>query len=1656
MKSLIYELSIDNGTTWNDIGDIINTNDTVITQSICTNEYKSAVDTANITLRAPQSQWDISSGPTLRSSIIDALFTLYRTEGEEQVLNHLLIRISEGEGPWEQRTKYFYGCIDRSSITLTSTKIPGAITIQCKDISVIKLDDEVADWIVLEKYDGTVKGSDIVLPVEQPDGSTVEAAVPVTFSNVVKYLLRHAGYQYDLTNTSLEDGDDRTLPIFVVDADDSESYRDYIDALLFEAGGYVLNFRADGVAEIVKLPYDDEVAIHRVVTNYNKKTSLKTETKILEEDGVELTWSTVAEKEDEGVYVDDFTRTVTESGTILGQQIPDPAEGDDDYEKTEDAEGNVIDNKGSCYWPAGGEFEATYQEFDSDLLDYEYNYGFSQTQNKDLSILAVRDVELETKVMNKDGTKELKFDDVFEYPNIPSIGYEGAPVIYPTKAWYLLHLKDETQVVNLVFFRLKGRVIYRDSVKTSVTPATSKKPEEYESAYIYTKDHAEKFARWYWQFLNYSRFVSTWTEYEDYPLGEIVDVAHKGSNFGQASLVVQRKLSFFGTTKIWACTAVGLGKYNEYPIKDWSSVHSGSTLKSVIYIRSQYSLGTKDGPVTEWTETRNPPTADNPVVWTRQTMVYNTGETQVLPPTMDIQLEKVVPCYMLLRTAKQTPTAGESFYDEEAGKTYTWSEGTRTENPTAEMPFLWRYDKYVWSDGYEQYGTPYLVMSYIAYVEEYAWGSSLVYPPEGDVRIFAVQNGDITEEIAPILINASAGDYWGIVDVDAEVDWKPRSELSSQSLFAPFLWKRTSSDNGLHWTYTCVNVKEMVDAIFENMSDAYTVSNSLRISLPREVHIPYVSRMIDKAFFSCTLYNPLDRKDDSNGSIDITKGYRTDESSDGWTVYIPVGEQPDQVVVFITYTSGDGVVDPETGEYTTLPNEYYQKEIRITGMNPGVEWLYFGMVSYEESGVYNESMGVPVNNAGVAVGDRFVKGDSYVLKWVDVEHSTDEKTVYDFAILVYTGYAGDPRQYADIEAVQNAIYGIPDAEGNRTATGFTVNNPTLSAYSEIQAAAMGDVMTVAKETGYYSERIAAAFAYLEEAMITYLTAEKIFAGRIQIDAKKGSQSDDGIYFGYLDEGTEFEEVSHILWNGDAKFGGGSVFEGKVKTPVFETVNVDVSSGVVITSALSGEPHYNLGEFINRIGGAKTTTKNARVVEAVTYDGVTYDGWMYCTNTSKRIEFVNKADWTSYSEPATDVAAEFTLDMKQTLIFDISLARYYSFWHWNDVTDNVCDGTHIKIQQKQEDGSWADAIAITARSQSFQFDAGSYRVITGGWHNYWGIIGNLYECHYWFIIHTTLAYTGFGYGLNLYKVNGDVLLLGYGSAQGNVYETGNAMTIAGINYHDTACAWYHLAIGLTGDVESVNTLTGTLVRSLGAGASDAVTLSAGLFQGMNASRLVLASGQTYTFAQDWFRASSTISVEPNTATAGVKTATVYPDMDSEVETDSEGKETVTGRDLGLSDRRWRAVYTRNVDASGNVSGDNGTFTGDLSSSGTFMGGWSSYGPHTEIEQPIRGIMPIGNGLYLQYDYQVFGSANTGMYRLWWNTSMKILAYTFNVDYPANVAQANLRTAWVTDVTDTGFYINATSGSVDMYIESIGIFRELTAEETAALEAEEEGT
>lgn len=716
-----YEMKLDDG-EWLDVSPLVDSRQTSIERNICTTRFKSSIDTAVFTMKAPTRFLD------LRAEMINLLMGAV-----DNMDSHVYVKITEAGAI------RFLGVADLDSLTITTLRIPQPIQLSCRDISVVSLDDVPTNYLVLEYK---------------------------KVSQIVEAILADAGYV--VGTMDIAEDDDVTLRAFVLDPDEDDTYRDYLDTLLFEMGGYVLDCDTEGVMNVVRIPIGEGLYEGgRLVDDYLVSSGIQTSTSRLDTDGVRLQWSTLSETDPNNpqtIYVDDIDRQIDDEGNYVGLSL---APGD--------------------YWPEGGDQEPTYLEYEAEFLDREYQSRQKKDPDRDLSIILVRNPSASINVWDS-LHRQMDPDDAFDRPIPEGYAEQTNPTWYPTKAWWLLRNRTQENV-DLTSFSIQGDVVYRSRLNTMLMPDSSAKPEEYESIYIYDAERARRFASFYHNVKRYAHTTHTWTEKGVVVPGTVVKIAHKTTDIGQAAYIVQVKMSYLGGMLISTCTAISVGPYDEYPYRSWGSDNGTGSAKDAVWNMTDLYLASDEyeGVTTDtpgWsTDAGYGSDSSSPFLWKYTRTQYVNGKIDNTKPVIvavkgEAKTIVDIDTQYAITEGVSTPPSDDS-----------WQEDIPVKSSQSQV--IWTRQKVTYSDGTVEYMD---VRPSLGTMIQYAWSPSPTIPPKAKVWRWRGKYMAFGGKLV-----GSPHQLWTTARSDRPGDsW--------------FLWIRWSFDNGISWTDPqCISSEPPVD-----------------------------------------------------------------------------------------------------------------------------------------------------------------------------------------------------------------------------------------------------------------------------------------------------------------------------------------------------------------------------------------------------------------------------------------------------------------------------------------------------------------------------------------------------------------------------------------------------------------------------------------------------------------------------------------------------------------------------------------------------------------------------------------------------------------------------------------------------------------------------
>jgi hypothetical protein len=442
----------------------------------------------------------------------------------------------------------FYGKVDLGSLSQTNKKIPGYISLECEDNTYL-LDEEMDTSFEYPDNDDLTDEGWAVFDPDNPAES------------IIHLRLFDAGYTLTDIDEDASDTISTVIKRIVYDSDDGRTYRDLLDTLLMECGA-VLDTTDEGKIYIKNLKQTTVVA-DRVVEKFLNSDGIKTKGGDWQNDGYEITWSSLAVKTGATVYNASLSDERDDYGDLIGEEIASGA-----------------------YWPESGNEEDVYQEFEATFLDSEYYTGTTALQNDDLSLISVKNGQFNV----------IKDSDIIIANNPPDI--------YPLKGRILFYNKNTVDSAYLKALDFEGDALYRYKLNKDTFPTTATNPKEYTTEFVYSYALAEELANYLHKFNTYGDLSHTWAEDNiTTPMFQIVQLSPVNTAISTLAMVVSTKKTYPAPNVVRRTnTAIGVTAFNSEPTKRRSKLkgatptNTGEAGTNGTVSVVQYALGTETAP----------------------------------------------------------------------------------------------------------------------------------------------------------------------------------------------------------------------------------------------------------------------------------------------------------------------------------------------------------------------------------------------------------------------------------------------------------------------------------------------------------------------------------------------------------------------------------------------------------------------------------------------------------------------------------------------------------------------------------------------------------------------------------------------------------------------------------------------------------------------------------------------------------------------------------------------------------------------------------------------------------------------------------------------------------------------------------------------------
>ena len=510
----------------------ISKNSVSFNSNLCSTGWKSVTDTASMTLT-------FNDRNIARLQEILAYLVSAQQAFPPVAVN---VRIAQGD------TTVFRGKLDLGKLSVSSSKLPGTISLSAKS--------------KMEELD------------VKPQNNF--ALWPGTVGDAVNRCLRELSLPS--VSTWAPGIEKRGLEVpFVVTEDDSDTWRNRIDTLLCEMGGYVLTYDHATDTFAVSKVNDPDKKVPETFVRYLVSSQLKSGSTRFSKDGVVVIYRNVKSEPDQIMYMKDISLSKDEAtGDTVGEWVEPGA-----------------------FFPEDADITKTFEEYDSGILDRGNLLETSRKQNDHMGLYFLdpdtTKIEITASDENYKGVSDWYSNDSFYSPE-GGFTYPAGGEFYPTKAWIALKNKSEGKI-NVTDFRISGKVWYSDAEYRMVMPIACKDPEEYSSSYISKQETAKEYANFLMNIKRFGGDTSTWTErWEEHSIGDKVLIRHKSGS--TVTAVIVRKQTRIMGDELWAdMTAVSL---DGWKLTEDSGVKTNSKGVSVLDEYGQAKLNGYTGTKEQW------------------------------------------------------------------------------------------------------------------------------------------------------------------------------------------------------------------------------------------------------------------------------------------------------------------------------------------------------------------------------------------------------------------------------------------------------------------------------------------------------------------------------------------------------------------------------------------------------------------------------------------------------------------------------------------------------------------------------------------------------------------------------------------------------------------------------------------------------------------------------------------------------------------------------------------------------------------------------------------------------------------------------------------------------------------------------------------------
>jgi hypothetical protein len=299
--------------------------------------------------------------------------------------------------------------------------------------------------------------------------------------SIVHLLLDMAGYPVpDIVSASAPNVTDTVLHVAATAED--ETYRDFLDDLLFEHG-YVMDWDAAGKFTVYRWDPDSFTPTLTIAENFGTAEGLTRTRRDINYDGVRLEWA---------------DPTVIDGALLYRADLPlSTTAGEVQF--------TGVDIGAGDYYPPDGDIQELFQDFVTKWLDIPYLQRLTRLQNKDISLITTS-------------------DQVVAITAEAGVAVDSQ--VFESHRARVLIKNSAGSTKKLYTFEITGKALYRKTRMYAKSPDTAKLPKPYTSRHIFDATRATRQAQAMWTAIRYGAYDYSWSmRGSEYPVGTVTQIS---------------------------------------------------------------------------------------------------------------------------------------------------------------------------------------------------------------------------------------------------------------------------------------------------------------------------------------------------------------------------------------------------------------------------------------------------------------------------------------------------------------------------------------------------------------------------------------------------------------------------------------------------------------------------------------------------------------------------------------------------------------------------------------------------------------------------------------------------------------------------------------------------------------------------------------------------------------------------------------------------------------------------------------------------------------------------------------------------------------------------------------------------------------------------